>query len=60
MNILPNFAVLKYPTNLPKQNIRVRTVYPDKVLNATMWALHHRVENKVCITLADRAELRKP
>lgn len=60
MNLYPPFAVLKYPQNLPKQNIRVRTVYPDKVLNATMWALHHRVENKVCITLADRAELHKP
>lgn len=60
MTIHPPYAVLKYPQNLPKQSIKVRTVYPDRNLDATLWVTHHKVVNKVCITLADRAELRKP
>jgi len=52
----PQYATLKYPAGLPKQPLRVRTVLPDKVLDPTLWVTYHRVNNKVCISIADHAE----
>ena len=51
----PSFAVLKYPKGLPKQQLKVYTVPPDKVLNPAQWVTHHQQTNKVCIQLGDHA-----
>lgn len=53
--IHPSYAVLKYPKGLPKQQLRVRTIEPDKVLNPAQWVTHHQQTNKVCIQLGDHA-----